>query len=140
MRFARARGRNRKTSYVDGYLRTVTWFRRRDRWFAEEKQRAGSARCIVCSKAGTSRTLELHHLDYARVTRDEDGRWHAGEQHADLVAAHPRCHEWIHQLLDRDRAASGAVNRRQANIRVIRRLRAKFADQIQKLEEWGHDD
>jgi hypothetical protein len=112
----------------------VAWFRRRDEWFAEETRRHGVVRCVVCRRAGTARKLELHHMDYAGVVEHEDGTWTAGERHEDLVAAHPRCHEWIHSLLDRDPAASAASTRRAANERVISRLRHKFATQI---SGWG---
>ncbi|MBP2437908.1 hypothetical protein [Microbacterium amylolyticum] len=112
---------------MQGYLKSVAWFRRRDRWFVDERRRRGEVRCIICRKAGTNRSLELHHLDYERASQDAHGKWVAGEEHGDLVAAHPRCHEWIHRVLDRDEAASSAADRREANIRVIRALRAKFS-------------
>lgn len=118
---------------MTGYLKSIAWFRRRDRWFEEETRRAGAVRCVICSKRGTKRTLELHHLDYAGVVHTNTGKWIAGEEHEDLVAAHPRCHEWIHTALDRDPAASSAVDRRRANERVIQRIRAKFASQIGEM-------
>lgn len=136
MRFGRRAPRRRK-GYVQGYLKSMAWFRRRDQWFVDETARHGSVRCIVCRKSGRPGRLELHHLDYAGVTRNESGRWVAGERHEDLVAAHPRCHEWIHIQLDRDAAASAAVDRRAANVRVIRGLRAKFAAAVTQL---GDDD
>lgn len=136
MRFAR-RTMSRRRGYVLGYLRSIAWFRRRDQWFEDEVARHGLVRCIVCRKAGSRRTFELHHLEYTGVTQDARSEWIAGERHEDLVAAHPRCHEWIHTLLDRDEAASAAVDRRAANVRVIRGLRAKFATAITQL---GEDD
>lgn len=136
MRFAR-RTKSRRRGYVQGYLRSLAWFRRRDRWFDEEITRRGVARCIVCRKAGSRRTLELHHLDYTGVIQTGPTTWSAGERHEDLVAAHPRCHEWIHTVLDRDEAASAAVDRRAANVRVIRGLRTKFSAAISQL---GEDD
>jgi len=136
MRFARRTARRRR-GYVQGYLRSIAWFRRRDQWFADELSRRGVIRCIVCRKAGSRRVLELHHLDYTGVSQDARTEWIADERHEDLVAAHPRCHEWIHTLLDRDEAASAAVDRRAANLRVIRGLRAKFATAITQL---GDDD
>jgi len=133
VRYGRDGRRGRRRSYVTGYLKSIPWFRRRDRWFEEETARAGVVRCTICSRRGTKRTLELHHLDYAGVTHTDAGGWIAGEEHEDLVAAHPRCHEWIHTILDRDPAASSAVDRRRANERVIARLRAKFAAQIGEI-------
>ncbi|MGC0252153.1 hypothetical protein [Pseudactinotalea sp. Z1748] len=115
---------------MHGYLRDVAWFRRRDAWFVEEQARREQIRCIVCIKADTKRHLELHHLDYTGVRQDDQGRWVAGERHEDLVAAHPRCHEWIHTVLDRDTAAASARDRRAANVRVIRALRAKIAQTL----------
>lgn len=119
---------------MHGYLRDVAWFRRRDAWFTEEQRRHAVIRCIVCTKADTKRHLELHHLDYTGVHQDKHGAWIAGERHEDLVAAHPRCHEWIHTVLDRDTAAGAARDRRVANIRVIRALRAKIVASL------GDDD
>lgn len=133
MKYGR-RSTPRRMNYVDGYLRSVPWFRRRDRWFAEELARHGHVRCAVCDRTGNKREFELHHLDYSHVTKDDLGRWRAEEHHDDLVAAHPRCHEWIHQILDRDWAASAARNRRIANQRVIERLRAKVAAMVTASE------
>lgn len=112
---------------------SIAWLRRRDQWFAEEQSRKGTIRCEVCRKAGKRRAFELHHVDYDRVTQDASQQWIAGEEHEDLVAVHPRCHEWIHTVLGRDAAASAAVNRREANARVIRVLQAKFAGAIAEL-------
>lgn len=123
----------RGNRYRSGYLRSVAWFRRRDAWFAEEITRNGTARCCVCDRPGVKRTLELHHLEYSGVSEGPDG-WVAGEVHEDLVAAHPRCHEWIHKLLDRDDAFGGLMSRRSANLQVISRLRSKIAAQ---LEHWS---
>ena len=123
----RRKRRGKRRGYVHGYLRDVAWFRRRDAWFVEEQATRGLIRCIVCGKADTKTHMELHHLDYSGVHQQEDGTWVAGERHEDLVAAHPRCHEWIHTVLDRDTAAGGARDRRSANVRVIRALRAKVA-------------
>lgn len=135
MRFGRDRRLGRRKGYVQGYLTSIAWFRRRDQWFTEEQKHRGTVRCIICRKSGKPRIFELHHLDYWGVTQDETGAWIAGEDHADLVAAHPRCHEWIHRLLDRDAAASGAADRRAANVRVIRSIRAKFTDVITQLAD-----
>lgn len=117
------------------YLRSTEWFRRRDQWFTDELQRVGEIRCIICDKKGAKSRFELHHMDYRGVSRLEDGTWQPEEGHDDLVAAHPRCHEWIHKVLDRDRAPSSARDRRTANERVIRALRAKFTNALLRLAE-----
>ena len=112
------------------YLRAPVWFRRRDQWFEDELKRAGHLECAVCMKPSRKRELELHHLDYSGVVEKIHGGWIAGERHEDLVAVHPRRHEWIHQALDDDAAAGAAMNRRAANERVIARLRTKIIDYL----------
>jgi hypothetical protein len=84
-----------------GYLRSVTWLRRRGRWFAEQEQRTGELRCIVCWRPARRRQLELHHLDYRNV-RHTGTAWRCGERHEELCAMHPGCHELIHRILDVD--------------------------------------
>ena len=113
---------------MTGYLHSTVWFRRRDRWFEDEATRTGRRlfACAVCMKRSRKRELELHHLDYDGVVETSPDVWVAGERHEDLVAVHPRCHEWIHQALDADAAAGAAMNRRVANERVIARLRSKI--------------
>jgi hypothetical protein len=111
--------------YRTRYLHSPAWFARRDRWFIDEAHRNGVVRCALCLGAGTSRTLELHHLDYHGVMQTPFG-WRAHERHKDLTALHPRCHESVHQLIDRDRALSGLVSRRAASAEAIARLRTKI--------------
>ncbi|MGO4535186.1 hypothetical protein [Leifsonia sp. 2MCAF36] len=120
----------RDNTYRNHYLHSGAWFARRDRWFLDEEHRNGVIRCALCLGAGSSRSLELHHLDYRGVTQSPHG-WTAHEQHEDLAALHPRCHEFVHQLIDRDRALSGFVSRRTASIRAIARLQAKIAHYIE---------
>ncbi len=92
----------RSNTYRTGYLRSTAWFARRDEWFHTESRRAGELRCAGCRVRDVKSRLELHHIDYARVAFRE-GRWIAGETHADLICLHPRCHELLHRLIDRDR-------------------------------------
>lgn len=120
-------------TYRSGYLKSTAWYIRRREWFREETDRRGSVRCTICLRASTESSLELHHLEYVRVTRDSVGAWVAGENHDDLVAVHPRCHTWIHQLLDRDQVLRGFVGRRQANLQAILRLRGKVTSHLEKL-------
>jgi hypothetical protein len=123
----------RANPYRHGYLHCPAWYARRDRWFTDEKADRGVVRCAVCLGAGTNRTLELHHLDYRGVTRARNG-WAAREQHGDLIAIHPRCHEWLHTLIDRDKTLSGLISRRAATARAIARLREKIATTIESGE------
>ncbi len=108
--------------YRTGFLRSPVWFARRDRWFREEVQRHGSLVCLVCGQTATARTLELHHLDYRRVTFS-DGRWHARERHDDLVSLHAGCHERLHRLIERDVVLSRHRRRRDASMIAIAKLR-----------------
>lgn len=111
------------------YLRSQEWLARRDHWFIEEHRRSGALRCALCLGTGTPRTLELHHLDYRGVTRTPVG-WRAREPHRDLTALHPRCHESVHQLIERDRTL-GLVSRRAASTEAIARLRARIVQFIE---------
>lgn len=120
----------RDNTYRSRYLHSPAWFARRDHWFADEQTRTGHVRCALCLGAGSSRSLELHHLDYRGVTQTPHG-WTAGEKHEDLTALHPRCHEYVHQLIERDRALSGFVSRRTASVQAIARLQAKIAHYIE---------
>lgn len=121
-------------TYRTRYLHSPAWFARRDRWFTDERRRTGPIRCALCLGTGNPRTLELHHLDYHGVTQTPKG-WAARERHQDLTALHPRCHEYVHQLIDRDRALSGLVSRRTASTQAICRLRAKIDRFIETTEE-----
>ncbi|MFP3466935.1 hypothetical protein [Leifsonia sp. SIMBA_070] len=121
---------NRENSYRARYLHSPAWFARRDRWFIDEERLHGKVRCALCLGAGSAHSLELHHLDYRGVTQTPYG-WTAHERHEDLTALHPRCHEYVHQLIERDRALSGFVSRRTASIQAIARLQAKIGRYIE---------
>lgn len=123
MSFARKRG-NGSAGYRTGYLHSTAWFARRDRWFTDEHHTLGAIRCQLCGAEGDSRTLELHHLSYDGVTRQPGGTWSAREAHEELIPLHPTHHEWVHRLLDRDRALARMGSRRVATSIAIRRLRA----------------
>jgi len=120
----------RDNTYRNRYLHSGAWYARRDRWFLDEQHRNGDIRCALCLAAGSARNLELHHLDYRGVAQTPYG-WTAHERHEDLTALHPRCHEYVHLLIDRDRALSGFVSRRTASIQAIARLQAKIAHYIE---------
>ena len=125
---------NQRNTYRTTYLHSPAWFARRKKWFIAEDQLRGEVRCALCLAKGTDKTLELHHLDYRGVTQTPTG-WSGREEHTDMLALHPRCHEWVHKLIDRDRALSGLVSRRGASIQAITRLRAKIADTIESEED-----
>ena len=114
-------------AYRTGYLRSVVWFVRRDRWFREETLRRGddALQCAACGARAKRRQLELHHVDYGGVT-SRDGRWIAGEQHEDLIPLHPYCHELLHRLIDRDTLLRSHPARRTASASAIARLRGRL--------------
>lgn len=120
---------SRKPSLVNVYrsefLRSRTWFARRDRWFTEEARRGIPLSCAGCQRVATSRELELHHRDYAGVTL-EQGRWQAREAHDDLVPLHPYCHDLLHRLIDRDAVLARNRTRRAASDQALQRLRQKL--------------
>ncbi|MGN6128354.1 MAG: hypothetical protein ACTHON_17495 [Humibacter sp.] len=117
--------------YRTRYLHSPAWYRRRAKWFIAERRDHGELRCALCLGHGTEKSLELHHLDYRGVSRGPHG-WVAAEPHDDLTAMHPRCHEWVHTLIDRDRALSGLVSRRAATYQAVSRLRGKIAQLLQE--------
>ncbi len=111
--------------YRSGYLRSVPWFRRRDQWFTEQEARTYELRCVVCGRAATRRQLELHHLDYTRVTL-VGARWICGEIHEDLCAMHPACHGLVHRVLDSDPVLRGHRTRPVATVHAIRIARTRI--------------
>lgn len=120
-----ARKPGRGGSYRTGYLRSVPWFRRRDTWFTGQLARTGELRCIVCWGLATRRELELHHLDYSRVSR-AGARWSAREDHEDLCAMHPGCHELVHRILDADPVLRRHRTRPLATVQAIRIARSRL--------------
>jgi 5-methylcytosine-specific restriction protein A len=111
--------------YRSGYLKSVAWFRRRDHWFAEQETRTYELRCVVCGRPAARRKLELHHLDYSRVTL-LGTRWIAGEIHEDLCAMHPGCHDTVHGVLDSDPVLRGHRTRPVATVHAIQIARARI--------------
>ena len=124
-----ARKRHTTAGYRVGYLRSVAWFRRRDRSFAEQLHRTGVVRCVVCWRAASRRDLELHHLDYRKVIRLRQG-WAAREQHEDLCSMHPGCHELVHRILDTDLVLRSHRRRPVATIRAIEVARARLTAMV----------
>jgi hypothetical protein len=111
--------------YRRGYLRSVPWFRRRDRWFTEQLARTGELRCVVCWQVANRRDLELHHLDYAQTSRIGSG-WVAGEQHEQLCAMHSGCHELVHRVLDTDPVLRRHRTRPIATLQAIHLARTRL--------------
>lgn len=119
--------------YTQGYLKSVAWFRRRDEWFAKEIEERGGIYCAACTRELSRRKCELHHMSYDGVVKTRTG-WSANEAHEDLIAMHVRCHEWLHQLLDRDPAFRYAKSRAVATRLVLARLKAKLLNTIRELQ------
>lgn len=115
--------------YRGGYLRSVPWFRRRDRWFAEQETRTGSVRCVVCWRTAPRTDLELHHLDYRRLAPSGRG-WVARERHEDLCAMHPGCHELVHRILDTDPVLRTHRTRPVATVHAILIARTRLHDTV----------
>ena len=111
--------------YRSDYLKSVPWFRRRDQWFTEQATRTTELRCVVCLRPATRRQLDLHHLDYCRVTR-VGSRWAAGEVHEDLCAMHPACHDLVHRVLDTDAVLRAHRTRPVATVHAIRIARTRL--------------
>jgi 5-methylcytosine-specific restriction enzyme A len=109
--------------YRAGYLKSVAWFRRRDHWFDEQESRTTALRCAVCRQPAIRRQLELHHLDYSRVSLDGT-RWSAGEIHEDMCAMHPACHDIVHRVLDTDPVLRTHRTRPIATVHAITIARA----------------
>lgn len=116
---------NAVNAYRSGFLRSRAWFARRSRWF-QDAATSGPIRCALCRGDGDQSSLELHHLDYAGVTRRSVG-WIADEAHDDLIPVHPRCHTLIHRLIDRDVVLRRHRTRRDATQEAIARIRARLA-------------
>ena len=111
--------------YRSEFLRSRTWFARRDRWFTEQAGRGIPLACAGCGRAAAKKQLELHHLDYSGVVM-EQGRWQALEAHDDLVPMHPYCHDLLHRLIDRDAVLARNRTRRAASDQALQRLRQKL--------------
>lgn len=113
-------------TYRTGYLRSRTWFQRRDQWFADERAHGAVISCAACGREAKPSQLELHHNDYRGVIRTERG-WVSRESHRDLVPLHPLCHELLHRLLERDRVLGRMRTRRDASTLALVRLRQKLS-------------
>lgn len=116
-----------RSSYTSGYLKSPAWFARRDRWFREEARWGRPLTCAACLEPEVSSQLELHHLDYSGIHQLPDGRYQAAERHADLVPMHPRCHETLHRLIERDEGMARHRTRRTASLMALDRLRTKMS-------------
>lgn len=111
--------------YRSEFLRSRTWFARRDRWFTDQAGRGIPLACAGCGRNATKKQLELHHRDYIGVVL-EQGRWKALEAHDDLVPMHPYCHDLLHRLIDRDEVLARHRSRRDASDHALQQLRRKL--------------
>lgn len=100
-------------SYRSRFLRSPSWFARRDRWFRQHAVGGVPIVCALCDVAGNHRSLELHHIDYSGVVLTARG-WRAWERDEDLLPLHSACHEELHRLIDRDTVLSRQRSRRDA--------------------------
>ena len=107
--------------YRSEFLRSRAWFARRDRWFTDETARGNTLACAACGQPAEKTQLELHHLDYSRVTIQK-GRCQAWERHDDLLPLHPYCHDLLHRLIDRDEVLAYHRTRRDATRIALERL------------------
>lgn len=117
----------RAQAYRSTFLVSRAWFARRDEWFATQAACAQPLICSGCGRPATKKQLELHHVDYAGVSRRDDGRWVALEAHGDLVSMHPYCHDLLHRLIDRDTVLSRHRTRRAASEFALQVLRQKLS-------------
>lgn len=115
------RRKSHPNGYRTGYLRSPAWFARRTRWFTAHLDDHGHVTCAGCGIPATARELELHHADYNGVTT-HGGRWVAGEADDDLIPLHPRCHELLHRLIERDPVLARHRTRRDATALALAAL------------------
>lgn len=108
------------------YLRSQAWGWRRKRWFRDCRAKGFEPACQVCQltlkKAGS---LDLHHVSYEGVQRDENGKWHANEDDGDLMPMCRGCHEQLHYRMDGPGEFRG-WDRRRATVVIIRSMRATY--------------
>lgn len=88
--------------------------------------------CVVCRVRLTLATVQLHHVDYAGVSKDETGRWAARELDEDLVPMCSGCHEDLHQLFDKD-PGWRRLGRRNATTTAVAKLQRDLARALLKM-------
>lgn len=109
-------------AYQSGYLRSGAWFRRRRAWFSTVE---ASGRQVVCQVCGTTKRLDLHHMNYEGVSQNPSGVWVAAEADEDLMPLCRGCHEDLHAELDRRRRDFWGWDRRRATAIIVVGLRQR---------------
>lgn len=107
-----------------GYLRSRAWGWRRQRWFRDCRARGAEPACQVCEvRLEDVGSLDLHHVSYDGVTKDNRGQWVASEADDDLMPLCRTHHNKLHQIIDEHGRDYQGWNRRRASVVILGRLR-----------------
>lgn len=68
-------------------------------------------------------SLDLHHVSYDGVTKDDRGQWVASEADDDLMPLCRTHHNKLHQIIDEHGRDYQGWNRRRASVVILGRLR-----------------
>ena len=112
-----SRRRVQRREQYGGYMDSVAWFRRRERWVREFTAANDGQEpvCIVCGCKWTLRHGDLHHRTYARL---------GGEAWQDLIPMCREHHDALHALMERN-PAWRRLRREQATDLIVAYLRTK---------------
>ena len=93
------------------------------RWFRDCRAAGHEPACQVCGVTLSDvKSLDLHHVSYKGVTRDEvSGKWLAREAHEDLMPMCREHHQRLHQIMDGRKEFFG-WDRRRATIVIVARM------------------
>ncbi|WP_053353948.1 hypothetical protein [Leucobacter musarum] len=103
-----SQGRDQHRAFYAQYIVSPAWFRRRERWAAEEAARIAPApiQCRGgCGHQWQAGRDDLHHCSYRRL---------GDEAHDDLWAMCRTCHTALHRMIESTRSWR-RLPRRQAN-------------------------
>lgn len=128
--------RRKSSGTYHRYLRSGAWFARRKAWFNTHIEADGQVGCAVCRVRLTLATAQLHHTEYAGVTKDAQGRWVADEADEDLLAMCGPCHEDLHEMFDTNKGWM-QMGRRAATTTAIGKLQRQLAKGLLALMD--HD-
>lgn len=99
------------------------------RWFRECRAAGVEPACQVCQvRLDVAGTLDLHHLSYAGVSREE-GQWRAREKHEDLMPLCREHHQRLHEIMDGRKEFFGWDRTRASVVIVARLIRQRQARQ-----------
>lgn len=129
------RGGRGHEDYVGGYLRQVSWFRRRDAFVASRTGAGGLVACVCCDERYRPRQVDVHHLSYDGVSRENE-RWISREADDDLMVLCRWCHERVHTLMDTDRGWA-QMGRREATVSVVRAIQRQLTATAVRLAASG---